>query len=122
MTEMPEFAEDDLPELPPEYLAEARGRRITAEGMARMGALLGLSIDDALSPALRSSGRITACEHFDRYCSTRRTSEGRLVPADGSSEDVFMCALHPHGEDGGPALICRADIDAHYTQEHHGEY
>lgn len=113
------YYENDEPDFSDE---EVRARAKVAHGFSELAYYLGLSLEDALSPAMHGRG-IETCSHMHKLFSTRRTAEGRFVPEEGNREQqVLMCALHPHGVDGGPQLFCQEDVVEHYATQHHGEY
>lgn len=94
----------------------------TMVGMAKVGTMLAQVVEDALRPALKN-GRISACTHIHTLRSTRRTSEGRPVPQDGSRDkQILICPMHPRGGATGYTLMCEEDVVHHYRTEHHGEF
>lgn len=107
----PEFSDDEL-----------RARASVAESFSNLAYLFGLSVEDALRPALNGR-RVETCLHMHTLFSTRRTSDGRFVPEEGSRDrQVFVCAIHPHGTATTPQLFCQEDVRQHYETEHHGDY
>lgn len=92
------------------------------EGMAKVGAMLALAVENALQHATGgpSNGRVQTCLHMGELASHRRTTAGKPVPEEGSRDvQVFVCPFHPeHG------LLCdTADcVSQHYAHEHHGEF
>lgn len=87
-----------------------------AYAMAKVSAMLAMTVDDMLGRALRG-GRVPACMCINDLRSVARTTAGVAVPPEGSRErTVFICPFHPK------QLLCDRCVPGHYKREHHGEY